>query len=193
MKYFKASLAALVLIATLPLAAHAQQHAPEHAAAPRANEGKIPPAPAARTRPPANNGFVGGPAQNATTMRSDGERKVTGNINDTQHVNHDVWYSRPAPNDPRFKIAQPFAAGKFAKAGPENRFGIQRIDAGTHRFWFAGGGYFTVADWDWTNFADWCWNCGDDFVVYEDPDHIGWYLLYNSMTGAYIHVTYDGM
>jgi hypothetical protein len=21
--------------------------------------------------------------------------------------------------------------------------------------------------------ADWCWGCGDDFVVYENPDHIG--------------------
>ena len=36
-----------------------------------------------------------------------------------------------------------------------------------------------VADWDWPICADWCWDCGDDFVVYEDPDHIGWYMLYN--------------
>jgi len=49
-----------------------------------------------------------------------------------------------------------------------------------------------VADWDWPICADWCWDCGDDFVVYEDPDHIGWYMLYNVHTGAYVHVSYLG-
>jgi hypothetical protein len=52
--------------------------------------------------------------------------------------------------------------------------------------------YFQVADWDWPICADWCWDCGDDFVVYEDPDHMGWYMLYNVHTGAYVHVSYLG-
>jgi len=49
-----------------------------------------------------------------------------------------------------------------------------------------------VADWDWPICADWCWDCGDDFVVYEDPDHTGWYMLYNVHTGVYVHVSYMG-
>ena len=45
---------------------------------------------------------------------------------------------------------------------------------------------------DWPVCADWCWDCGDDFVVYEDTDHVGWYLFYNVHTGVYVHVSYMG-
>jgi hypothetical protein len=69
---------------------------------------------------------------------------------------------------------------------------VERFDARFHRFWFPGGFGFEIAAWDWPLAADWCWNCGDDFVVYDDPDHPGWYLLYNMDTGVYVHVQYIG-
>jgi len=47
---------------------------------------------------------------------------------------------------------------------------------------------FEVAAWDWPICADWRWDCADDFVVYEDTEHVGWYLLYNVHTGVYVHV-----
>jgi hypothetical protein len=66
------------------------------------------------------------------------------------------------------------------------------VDRDHRRFRFPGGFYFEVASWDWFVCADWCWDCGDDFLVYEDPDHAGWYLLYNVHTGAYVHLMYLG-
>jgi hypothetical protein len=145
--------------------------------APRANEGHLPPAPSAR-------GLNAGDA---------GERLGDGRINNTPHVNHNQWYGHDSPSDPIYFLERPFADGRFDHPGPNFRYRFWRVDPYRHWFWLPRGFYFEVAAWDWPVFADWCWDCGDDFVVYDDPDHIGWYLLYNMHTGVYIHVQYMGM
>ena len=50
---------------------------------------------------------------------------------------------------------------------------------------------FKIADWDWPVAALWCWTC-DQFVEYLDPDHPGWYLLYDVRMGEYVHAEFLG-
>jgi len=145
---------------------------------PRANQGHLPPPP---------------PARNDRHAAPEAEHHDAVHINGSQHVNNDHWYGHDRPDDRRFHMDHPFAHGRFEHFGPSFRYSIIRIDRDHHRFWFPGGFFFEVADWDWPLCSDWCWNCGDDFVVYEDSDHIGWYLLYNVHTGVYVHVQYMGM
>lgn len=154
-------------------------HAPAHSSnTPRANGGRIPPAPTPRSNP---------------SEQREAHKMPTGHTNDTPHVSGDHFYGHDAPNDARFHLDHPFEHGHFARFGPSYRYSVTRFDLDHHRFWFNGGFYFDIAPWDWPLAADWCWNCGNDFVVYEDPDHPGWYLLYNVHTGVYVHVQYMGM
>lgn len=145
---------------------------------PRANQGRVPAAPARR----------------AVKERPEAEHVAPGRVNNTPHVANDKWYGHDAPNDKRFQLSKPFAHGHFERFGPTNRYSIERFDASLHRFWLSGGFYFEIAPWDWVMAQGWCWTCtGDDFVVYEDTDHLGWYLLYNVHTGLYLHAQYMGI
>ncbi len=165
----------MVFLATLTISA--QRGGAPRGSAPRANQGHIPPPPPARSNPRA-----------APDVESD----EAGYLNGTPHVNNNHWYGHDRPADPRYHLAQPFVHGRFDKFGPSYRYEIARIDRDHHRFWLPGGFFFEVALWDWPICTDWCWDCGDDYVIYEDSDHIGWYLLYNVDTGVYVHVQYLG-
>jgi hypothetical protein len=145
---------------------------------PRANQGHIPPPPAARSNP---------------SEGRQAEHLPTGHVNEVPHVNHNLWFGHEQPGDARFHMDKPFAQGRFAHSGVKYRYQVTRIDANRHQFWFPGGRSFEVASWDWPLCSDWCWDCGDDFVVYDDADHPGWYLLYNVHTGVYVHAQYMGM
>jgi hypothetical protein len=88
-------------------------------------------------------------------------------------------------------LAQPFARGRFTGAiGAGHLYHLRGFDAARSLFWF-GTSSFLVAAADLPYVGDWSWS-NDDIVLYDDPDHVGWYDAYNTRTGNYVHVQYDG-
>jgi hypothetical protein len=106
------------------------------------------------------------------------------------HASNDQWVGHSSDrDDAHYHVDHPWEHGHFP--GHIGRSYVYRLTGGARdRFQFSVF-FWSVAPYDYDSCADWLWD-SDDIVIYDDPDHVGWYLAYNVRLGTYVHVMYLG-
>lgn len=190
----------LCVVALAPAIAFAQGGNPQHEAphpAARPPAGHAPPRPEvggghipARGPAPVHNAPHPQPVQNTPAAHPTYRDHPTHPEAPHVHVTNNVWVGHSGGrNDAHYHLDHPWAHGHFT--GPIGPQHVWRLHGGVRDRFDVGGFFFGVSPYDYDYANDWLWD-NDDIVIYDDPDHDGWYLAYNVRLGTYVHVEYLG-